>query len=132
MNTTQAQTQAVSFAVAAQADASAVADAAFSHPGLFQNLDDLRAFRAEWKALADKKELTSVHMAAYALLMGRSLEAAFAPVTNPVKLANGHAPHASLKGALRSLKVSPALPAGLEKTSAGYRDALVAAIAARG
>ena len=132
MITTQAQSQAFSVAVAAIADVSAVADAAFSHPGLFQNLEDLRAFRAEWKTLADKKELTSVHMAAHALLMGRPLEASFAPVTNQVKLANGHAPLASLKAALWSLKVRPALPGGLEKTSASYRDAVVAAIAARG
>lgn len=103
------------------------ATAALPAPGLFRSVDDYRVFRAEWKALAHAKALTAAHMAAYALLTGRSLEAAFSPITNPVKLANGQVARGALQSALACLRYAKTLPAGLEQTSAAYQALLAEA-----
>lgn len=102
------------------------ADAASPCPprSLFTHVDDFLIFKAEWKELAKSRTMTSVHMAAHALLMGRSIDAAFTPICNPVKLANGQQPHSSRDLALNILRRGKVVPAGLALTMKKYSEAV--------
>lgn len=50
--------------------------------------------RAAWRQHAAARQSTAAQHAALALLLGISLDRAFTPITNPVKLANGMSPSA--------------------------------------
>jgi hypothetical protein len=74
-------------------------------------------------------------MAARCLLLGNSLDAAFTPVTNPVKLANGRSPGDTMREQLRlmTLRRKPSEPVyGLDWLGLGEDDsAALQAAAAR-
>jgi hypothetical protein len=80
-------------------------------PETFQDI------RRNWKALAEKKAISSSDMAALcvyrSLVKGQGkegaigrLQKAFGPITNPVKLANGMEAHMSVKSSLRGIPYS--------------------------
>lgn len=52
----------------------------------FATREEYLKFRAAWKVLAQKKELTSTHMLLFNLLLGRDEKKGFTPITNSNKL----------------------------------------------
>ena len=66
--------------------------------------NELNEANARTKRVRQPSELSvPVLVAMRCLALGRSLAAAFTPVTNPVKLANGHSAHAARDNAVRRL-----------------------------
>lgn len=63
-----------------------------------------RDFTAAFKALAHAKALTATHLALRALVLNKPLGAAFTPITNATKLANGQTRWQGAQQALASLK----------------------------
>lgn len=76
-------------------------------PGLLTNPSTRQAFRAEFKALAHRRELNACHMALFALALGKPLGRTFSPITNATKLANGQR---AWDGALRAIHGLPRHP----------------------
>lgn len=60
------------------------------------------ALSAAWKAYANQRQTTAAQHAIFTLLSGRSLDRAFTPITNPVKLANGMQPNQGRDTAIAS------------------------------
>lgn len=60
------------------------------------------ALSAAWKAHANQRKATAAQHAIFTLLSGRSLDRAFTPITNPVKLANGMQPSQGRAAAIAS------------------------------
>ena len=71
--------------------------------GALQDLELRKQARALWKKAAHAKTLTAESCAAYHLLMGGKLNAAFSPITNSCKLQNGADPFAAKENALQAV-----------------------------
>lgn len=77
----------------------------------FSSREERFAFLRAYKALARAKQLTAADVLLRAIVLGKDPYASFAPITNSVKLANGHAPSYALeqaKIALLSMESSKA------------------------
>jgi hypothetical protein len=105
-------------------------DAHHTFPSMFASVEDYLVFKHAWKHLAKIGNLTPAHMAVHAILMSRSIDAAFAPITNPVKLANGQAPYQGRNQAILSLRMRKDFPLGLSKTGEKYHAVIMAAATA--
>ena len=78
----------------------------FRQNGLLTN-ESIRAFRADFRRLANARKLTAQHMALHAIIMGKPLNRAFSPITNAKKLANGQRPWDGAASALAGLVYRP-------------------------
>lgn len=68
-------------------------------PALTDRADRI-ALRKAWKQIANQRQATAAQHAIFTVLSGRSLDRAFTPITNPVKLANGMTPSQGREQAL--------------------------------
>lgn len=83
----------------------------FAYPGLLTTGPSRKAFHAAWKTYVANASLfegkhpgpSARDMAVYCLLLGKSLEKAFSPISNRVKLANNQQPFEGLQSALAGL-----------------------------
>lgn len=71
----------------------------FERPLSSEQFAELRSL---WLACSRQRQITSSGLAAWMAIKGKDPAKAFAPITNPVKLANGASPWGSRDQALRS------------------------------
>lgn len=92
----------------------AISAASATRNTIFSSREEYLAFVAAFKALAARRQLTPEVLALRALALGKPLGKAFSPVTNDVKLANGHTRWAGAMSALSSLRYTYGRTALLE------------------
>jgi hypothetical protein len=94
------------------------------HPGCFHDKEDRLRFDRSWsELLASDAEppITAALMLVHALALGRSPAKAFTPISNPVKLANGHKPWQSLEASLSTLRFQVRQHEALQPVDQPYR-----------
>lgn len=70
----------------------------------FSSKEEYLSFIATWKDLSKSKKATVEHHVIYTLLLGKSIEKAFTPITNENKItSNSCDPHCALRNALRNI-----------------------------
>jgi hypothetical protein len=92
----------------------AISAASATRNSIFSSREEYLAFVATFKSLAARRLLTPEVLALRALALGKPLGRTFSPVTNEVKLANGHARWDGAMSAVASLRYTHGRTALLE------------------